>query len=378
MNARIRSRIGPKYWSSSSWPLGDGAPKSVRPVSSRSGRCSASRRSIRKYSCSGPMLVKTRVACRVVEPAQHPECLGAERFLRAQERDLEVERLAGVRHVGGRDRHRDAVGLDLEEDRARDIPAGVATRLEGRAQAARRERARIRLALDQVPARELGDGLAVAGRRQERVVLLGRRAGHRHEPVRVVGRPLGERPLLHAVGYRVDDRRIEGFVALDRPAELLEDRLGEVLALGDLVEHVLAVDVCAGVLEEVLGLRDPVRGDLRDGGLSCGHRSPAGCSHGAGRTPRRACAKVAMSLPADKVAVQHRRGLPRLCIFRRLPDVRALPNGRFSRGDGRPRAGRAGARTHARRRRSGPSARRSRGVHRARAGSRRGGADGRT
>jgi hypothetical protein len=68
MNARIRSRIGPKYWSSSSWPLGDGAPNSVRPVSSRSGRCSASRRSTRKYSCSGPMLVNTRLA--VVLPNQ--------------------------------------------------------------------------------------------------------------------------------------------------------------------------------------------------------------------------------------------------------------------------------------------------------------------
>ena len=123
MNARIRSRIGPKYWSSSSWPLGDGAPKSVRPVSSRSGRCSASRRSTRKYSCSGPMLVKTRLGGRVAEPAQDAQGLGAERLLRAQERDLEVERLARVRHVRGRDRHRDAVGLDLEEDRAGDVPA---------------------------------------------------------------------------------------------------------------------------------------------------------------------------------------------------------------------------------------------------------------
>ena len=60
MNARIRWRIGPKYWSSSSWPLGGVAPNRVRPVSSRSGRCSASRRSTRKYSCSGPMVVNTR------------------------------------------------------------------------------------------------------------------------------------------------------------------------------------------------------------------------------------------------------------------------------------------------------------------------------
>ena len=62
MKARMRSRMEPKYWSSSSWPLGDGAPNRVRPVSTRSGRCSARRASTRKYSCSGPMLVNTRVA----------------------------------------------------------------------------------------------------------------------------------------------------------------------------------------------------------------------------------------------------------------------------------------------------------------------------
>ncbi len=76
MNARIRSRIGPKYWSSSSWPLGDGAPNSVRPVRIRSGRCSASRRSTRKYSCSGPMVVNTReaVGCRTSAGPAGPAC----------------------------------------------------------------------------------------------------------------------------------------------------------------------------------------------------------------------------------------------------------------------------------------------------------------
>ena len=51
--------------------------------------------------------------------------------------------------------------------------------------------------------------------------------------------------------HRVDDRRVEGLVALDRPAELLEDRLREVLALGVLAEDVGPVDVGAGVLEIV-------------------------------------------------------------------------------------------------------------------------------
>ena len=157
MNARIRWRIEPKYWSSSSWPLGDGAPNSVRPVSSRSGRCSASRRSTRKYSCSGPMVVNTRDARRVAEPAQDAQRLLAQRLLRAEQRDLVVERLARERDVGRRDRQRDAVGLDLEEDRRGHVPRGVAAGLERGPDAARRERRRVGLALDEVLARELGD-----------------------------------------------------------------------------------------------------------------------------------------------------------------------------------------------------------------------------
>ena len=38
MQASTRSGIAPKYWSSSSWPLGGLAPKSVRPALMRSGR----------------------------------------------------------------------------------------------------------------------------------------------------------------------------------------------------------------------------------------------------------------------------------------------------------------------------------------------------
>ena len=167
------------------------------------------------------MFVNTRAGGAVAEPARGragPACRAPPAT--AQERDLVVERLAGERDVGRRDRERDAVGLDLEEDRAGHVPGGVAAGLERRPDAARRERRRVGLALEQVPARELGDRRAVAGRAQERVVLLGRGAGHRHEPVRVVGGAVRHRPLLHAVGDRVDDRRVERLVALDRPAEL--------------------------------------------------------------------------------------------------------------------------------------------------------------
>ena len=215
----------------------------------------------------------------VAEPAQDPQGLLAERLVAAQERDLVVERLTGERDVGGRDRERDAVRLDLQEDRRGHVPGRVAARLERRPDAARRERARVRLALDEVPAGELGDRAAVAARRQERVVLLGRGAGHRHEPVGVVRGALGERPLLDRVRDRVDDRGVERLVPVDRLAQLLVDRLGEVLALGDVVEHVAAVDVGPRALQEVLGLCDPVGRDPRNRGLSSGHGSPVTAWH---------------------------------------------------------------------------------------------------
>ena len=235
----------------------------------------------------GPDVREDLAGRRVAEPAQDAERLLAERRLGPEERDLVVERLARERDVRGRDRQGDAVRLDLEEDRRGDVPGGVAARFERRPDATRRERARVGLALDEVPPGELGDRLAVTGRGQERVVLLGGGAGHRHEPVGVVGRAVGQRPLLHAVGHRVDDRRVERLVTVDRPAQLPEDRLGEVLALGPLVEHVLAEDVGAGVLEVVLGLGDPVRCDLRDGRVSGGHGSPLGrCMTVVGRDGR--------------------------------------------------------------------------------------------
>src|SRR5206468_12746705 len=89
-----------------------------------------------------------------------------------------------------------AVGVVEDERRRGRVSRGVAARLEGRADAAGRERRRVRLALDQLLAGELGDRATVARRRVERVVLLCGRSGERLEPVRVVGRALLERPPL--------------------------------------------------------------------------------------------------------------------------------------------------------------------------------------
>ncbi len=183
---------------------------------------------------------------------------------------------------------------------------------------------------------------AVAGRGQERVVLLGGRAGHRHEPVGVVGRALGQRPLLHAVGDRVHDRRVERLVTVDRLPQFRVDRLGQVLALGDVVEHVLAVDVGARAFEVILGLRDPVRGDLRDGSRSGGHGSPV-CAVGSGvRSGCRPRVRRHRPRPARGRGRRHHGSIaepPRLTIAAAQVAVQHRPETRNVAPDGRPHDG---------------------------------------
>jgi hypothetical protein len=104
---------------------------------------------------------------RVAEPAQDAEGLLAQGLLRAEHRDLVVERFAGVRHERGRDGQGHPIRLDLQEDRTGHVPGGVAAGLERGPDPTRWERARVGLALDQGLARELGQGPAVASRAQE-------------------------------------------------------------------------------------------------------------------------------------------------------------------------------------------------------------------
>ena len=163
---------------------------------------------------------------RVAEQRQRADGAARQRVHRAQQRDLLVERLAGPRRERGRDAEQRAVRVLEEERRRRRIPRGVAARLERRADAAGRERRRVGLALDQLLAGELGDRVAVAGGRVERVVLLGGRAGERLEPVRVVGRAALHRPLAHRRGDGVGERRLERLALCDRGLELAEQPFG--------------------------------------------------------------------------------------------------------------------------------------------------------
>ena len=66
------------------------------------------------------------------------------------------------------------------------------------------------LPLNSATARPSGVGI------EKRVVLLGGDAGHRLEPVRVVGRAVLDGPVLQRAGDGVGDRRIERFAVRDR------------------------------------------------------------------------------------------------------------------------------------------------------------------
>ena len=192
------------------------------------------------------------------EQLQHADGLLRDGFHRAKQRGLLVERLAGPAHERGRDDQRDAVAVDVQPGRARRVPRGVAARFEGRAHAAGGETGCVGLALDQLLAAELGDGAAISGRREKRVVLLGRDAGHRLEPVRVVRRAVLDGPVLERGGHGVGGRQVERLPARDGGAERAIRRLRQPLLLRLVVEDETA--------EEFSGLRRGRRG------VPLGHR----------------------------------------------------------------------------------------------------------
>ena len=171
------------------------------------------------------------------EKGQHALCLLLERDLRAQQRRLLVERLAGVGDEG----RGNAEHLVLDERRAHGVPHGVAAGLEGGAKSAVGEARRVRLALHQLLAAKGHEDGAVVLRRHEAVVLLARDAVERLEPVREVRGTKLERPLLHGVGDLVGDIEVDRFVLLYDAGELLVGGLGKALAHVGVRKHQAAV-----------------------------------------------------------------------------------------------------------------------------------------
>ncbi len=204
------------------------------------------------------------------EELQDADRLLRERLHRPQERRLLVERLTGPAHERGRNDERRAVGRHEEPRRAGRIPRRVAARLEGGPHAARREARRVRLALDQFLAAELGDGAAVGRGRQERVVLLGGDAGQRLEPVRVVRGAVLDGPVLERAGDDVGDRGLDRLALGHRAPQRAVHVLGQTGALRLVVERQRA-EFLAGLARRRLVPGGPAA-DARDA-ITCRCRS---------------------------------------------------------------------------------------------------------
>ena len=181
------------------------------------------------------------VAVGLAETGHQPTRRAVERLHRTQQRRLLVQHLAGVRAEDRRDAKRGAVAVALDEDRARDVPGRVAARLEGPPQAAAGEARGVRLAHDQVLARETRQGLGHARRLEEGVVLLRRAARERLEPVREMRRPPIHPPLLQGVRHLVGDRGIQRRVVAHRVQQRLRRVLRQILPHRLLVEDVRAI-----------------------------------------------------------------------------------------------------------------------------------------
>ena len=206
----------------------------------------------------------------LAEQAERADGAARQRVHRAQQRDLVVQRLAAPRRERRRDAQQRAVRVLQDERRRGRVPRGVAASLERRAQAARRERGRVRLALDELLAGELGDGVAVAGRAVERVVLLGGAAGQRLEPVGVVRGAALHRPLAHRRGDGVGERALQRFALGDGRFELAELGLRQALTLDGDREDVLAEHVRVREREIRDAKRAAVRAPLRGGDIGVG------------------------------------------------------------------------------------------------------------
>ena len=87
----------------------------------------------------------------------------------------------------------------------------------------------------------LMNGLCGPGRLQEGVMLLGRAARERLEPVRKVRRALLERPVLHPLGDRIRNRRVKGLALPHCREQLRRDRLRKMRADRLLGEDVFAI-----------------------------------------------------------------------------------------------------------------------------------------
>src|SRR5215510_9278507 len=196
---------------------------------------------MRKYSCSGPQVVNTRSAFDANSLSTRPACFDS----------ASIERRSGVflssaspvqltKAVGMTRVTLPPLPLTCSQGGLVGSHAVYPPRFEGRAHAARREARGIRLAADQFLAAEFRYRAPVGGRSEKGVVLLGRNARQRLEPVSVMGCAVLDGPVLQRASDRVGGREIERLSAGDGGAQGAVDRRRQPGLLHLVVEHQLA------------------------------------------------------------------------------------------------------------------------------------------
>ena len=183
----------------------------------------------------------------IAEQTQNAKGLLIQGLHGTQQRRFFVQRLPAVGAV----RRGNIQGLVLHKSIAGGIPRCIAPRLKGGTQSARRERAGVRLAADQLLAAELTQHLAVFRRADEGIVLFGGHAGHGLEPVRIMGRALFQRPVLHGVGDHPRQAGIQRTAFFNGPPERFIGFLGQAVLHDRIVKAVFAEDH-AGILHPLL------------------------------------------------------------------------------------------------------------------------------
>ena len=154
----------------------------------------------------GAHLADDPLHVRVPEQPQHPHRLAGELLHGAQQGGFFIQ---GLSAVGAKDGG-DTETAVLDEGEGGGVPGGVAPGLEGRSEASGGEGGGVRLPPDQLLAGKLHEHPAGALGCNEAVVLFSGNAGHRLEPVGIVGSAPVHGPVFHLGGHLVGGFQGEG------------------------------------------------------------------------------------------------------------------------------------------------------------------------
>ena len=174
----------------------------------------------------------------LAEQLQDAACLRADDIHRAQQRSLLIQNLAGV----GAECGRNVQGTILDECAGGRVPCSVATCLKGGADAAGRERGCVRFTLDELLTAKGHDDRAAFRRGNKGVMLLCGDAGHRLEPVSVMGCALFDCPFLHCMCNGICNTDIERLAEINRLLQLLKYFLRQLIAHYSFIKYVFAKD----------------------------------------------------------------------------------------------------------------------------------------